>query len=154
MILQRVRTYREAAILTISLLTPQTHHGSLVLSTRKSGTVCVDQASGKDGCVLAPRGYFRNFWVRMCRCNRGTLNLYQSCFSCILLPCTRVNPPNHSYPRVAVFQKLTSLAQSSQNKTLHHNRFSLKKRFIFLLFSFFKKTFNQVVSFVKNGTLF
>ena len=33
-------------------------------------------------------------------------------FSWILLPYTRVNSPNHSYPRVAVFQKLRSLAQS------------------------------------------
>ena len=32
--------------------------------------------------------------------------------SWILLPYTRVNTPNHSYPRVAVFQKLKSLAQS------------------------------------------
>ena len=33
-------------------------------------------------------------------------------FSWILLPYTRVNSPNHSYPRVAVFQKLRLLAQS------------------------------------------
>ena len=30
-------------------------------------------------CLLAARGrYFRNFWVRMCRWDPGTLNLYQS----------------------------------------------------------------------------
>ena len=40
-----------------------------------------------------------------------------------------LNSPNHSYPRVAVFQKLWSLAQS-QSKILYHNRFSLKKGFI------------------------
>ena len=40
-----------------------------------------------------------------------------------------LNFPNHSYPRVAVFQKLRSLAQS-QNKIIYHNRFSLKKGFI------------------------
>ena len=33
-------------------------------------------------------------------------------FIWILLPYTRVNSPNHSYPTVAVFQKLRSLAQS------------------------------------------
>ena len=33
-------------------------------------------------------------------------------FSWTLLPYTRVNSPNHSYPRVAVVQKLRSLAQS------------------------------------------
>ena len=40
---------------------------------------------------------------------------------------TRVNPPNHSYPRVAVSQR--SLAQASQNKTLHHNL--SKERFVY-----------------------
>ena len=33
-------------------------------------------------------------------------------FSWILLPYTRVNSPNRCYPRVAIFQKLRSLAQS------------------------------------------
>ena len=33
-------------------------------------------------------------------------------FSWILLPFTRLNSPNHSSPRVAVFQKLRSLVQS------------------------------------------
>ena len=62
--------------------------------------------------------YFRNFGVRTCRWNPGTLSLYQSWFSCILLPYTSLNSPNSSYPRVAVFQKLLrSLAQSSPNKT-------------------------------------
>ena len=36
-------------------------------------------------------------------------------FSWILLPYNRVNSPNHSYPRVAVFHKLVSLAQSKAN---------------------------------------
>ena len=62
--------------------------------------------------------YFRNFWVRTCRLDPGTLSLYQSWFKCILLPYTSLNSPNSSYPRVAVFQKLLrSLAQSSPNKT-------------------------------------
>ena len=62
--------------------------------------------------------YFRNFWVRTCRWDPGTLSLYQSWFSCILLPYTSLNSPNSSYPRVSVFQKLLrSLAQSSPNKT-------------------------------------
>ena len=42
----------------------------------------------------SPGGYFRNFWVGMCRWNPGTLNLYQSKFSWILLPYTRLNSPN------------------------------------------------------------
>ena len=28
--------------------------------------------------VIDPGGYFRNFWVGMCRWDPGTLNLYQS----------------------------------------------------------------------------
>ena len=54
-------------------------------------------------------------------------------FSWILLPYTRVNCPNHSYPRVPVFQKLRSLAHLKQsgNKTLYHNHFFIKKRFIY-----------------------
>ena len=68
--------------------------------------------------VLGGGEYFRNFWVRTCRWDPGTLSLYQSWFSCILLPYTSLNSPNSSYPRVAVFQKqLRSLAQSSPNKT-------------------------------------
>ena len=71
---------------------------------------------------FARGGYFRNLRVGMCRWDPGTLNLYQSYFSWILLPCTRVNSPNSPYPRVAVFQKLLrSLAQSSHVKTLYHN---------------------------------
>ena len=55
-----------------------------------------------------------------------TLNLYQSQFSWILLPYTRVYSPNPPYPRVAVFQKLLrSLGQFSQNKTLYHNHWSV-----------------------------
>ena len=54
-------------------------------------------------------------------------------FSWILLSYTRVNSPNHTYPRVAVFQKLRSLAQSKaklkQNLIPHH--FFLKKGFIY-----------------------
>ena len=76
--------------------------------------------------VRVPGGYFRNFWVGMCRWDPGTLNLYQSQFSWILLPYTRVNSPNPPYPRVAVFQKLPR---------------SLK-------------IFNQQISFLKNDTLF
>ena len=62
----------------------------------------------------------------------GTLKIYQSWFSWVVPPYTRVNSPNHSYPRVAVFQKLRSLAQSKAkpNQTLYHNCFSLKKGFI------------------------
>ena len=48
-------------------------------------------------------------------CAAGTLEplaYTRASFSWILLPYTRVNSPNHSYPRVAVFQKLRSLAQS------------------------------------------
>ena len=58
-----------------------------------------------DGMYYAPGGggYFRNFWMGMCRWEPGTLNLYQSYFSWILLPYTRVNSPNPPYPRVAVY---------------------------------------------------
>ena len=71
---------------------------------------------------LCPGGYFRDFWVGMCRWDPGTLSLYESSFKWILLPYTRLNsqnPPHlHPYPRVAVFQKLLrSQTQSSQNKT-------------------------------------
>ena len=48
-------------------------------------------------------------------CAAGTLEplaYTRASFSWILLPYTRVDAPNHSYPRVAVFQKLRSLAQS------------------------------------------
>ena len=48
-------------------------------------------------------------------CAAGTLEplaYTRASFSGILLPYTRVNSPNHSYHRVAVFQKLRSLAQS------------------------------------------
>ena len=48
-------------------------------------------------------------------CAAGTLEpsaYTRASFSWILLPYTRVNSPNHSHPRVAVFQKLRSLAQS------------------------------------------
>ena len=48
-------------------------------------------------------------------CAAGTLEplaYTRASFSWILLPFTRVNSPNHSYPRVAVFQKLRSLVQS------------------------------------------
>ena len=48
-------------------------------------------------------------------CAVGTLEplaYTRASFSWILLPYTRVNSPNHCYPRVAVFQKLRSLSQS------------------------------------------
>ena len=32
----------------------------------------------KKGEDVDPGGYFRNFWVGMCRWDPGTLNLYQS----------------------------------------------------------------------------
>ena len=48
---------------------------------------------------------------------------------------------HHSYPRVAVFQKLRSLAQSKakpkQSLSLYHNCFSLKKGSIYTSPSFF-----------------
>ena len=44
--------------------------------------------------------------------NLEPLTYTRASISWILLPYTRVNTPNHSYPRVAVFQKLKSLAQS------------------------------------------
>ena len=74
------------------------------------------------------RGYLRNFWVGMCRWDPGILSLYQCYFSCILLLYTSVNSPNHSYPRLAVFQKLRSLAKSkqSQTKTLYQSLLSQK----------------------------
>ena len=53
-----------------------------------------------------PREALRNFWVGMCRWDTRTLSLYQSKLSRILLPYAKVNSSNHSYPRVAVFQKL------------------------------------------------
>ena len=48
-------------------------------------------------------------------CAAGTMEplaYTRASFSWILLPYTRVNSPNHSYPRIAVFQKLRSLVQS------------------------------------------
>ena len=48
-------------------------------------------------------------------CAAGTLEplaYTRASFSWLLLPYTRVDAPNHSYPRVVVFQKLRSLAQS------------------------------------------
>ena len=63
-------------------------------------------------------GYFRNFWVGMCRWDPGTSSLYQSSFKWILLPYTRLKSQNTPYPSEAVFQKLQrSQTQSSQNKT-------------------------------------
>ena len=58
------------------------------------------------GCILGISGW---------GCTARTLEplaYTRASFSWILLPYTRVNSPNHSYPRVAVFQKLRSLAQS------------------------------------------
>ena len=102
----------------------------------------------------------------LCRWDPGTLTLYQSWFSRILLLCTRVNSPNPPYPRVAVFQKLlTSLAQSSQNKT-YTTIVPLSKRDLFILLQFVQfvqsfsgflsldRIFNQLVSSVKKYTLF
>ena len=37
-------------------------------------------------------GEFRNFWGGMCRWDNGTLSLYQSKFSWILLPYTNYTP--------------------------------------------------------------
>ena len=51
-------------------------------------------------------------------CAAGTLEplaYTRASFSWILLAYTRVNSANHSYPRVAVFQKLRSLAQFKTN---------------------------------------
>ena len=48
--------------------------------------------------------------------NPGTFSLYQSYFSWILLPYTRVNSPNPPYPTVAVFQKLLLLTNTDQPK--------------------------------------
>ena len=44
-------------------------------------------------------GYFRNFGVGMCRWDSGTLSLYHSYCSWILLSHTGLNPPNPPYPR-------------------------------------------------------
>ena len=68
-------------------------------------------------------------------CAAGTLEplaYTRASFSWILLPYTRVNFPNHSYPRVAVFQKLRSLAQS---KTKPKQNFFIKKRIYLYLSS-------------------
>ena len=54
-------------------------------------------------------GYFRNFWVGMCRWDPWTLSLYQSYFSWIFLPFTRLKCPNLPYPRVAFRLSCVSL---------------------------------------------
>ena len=96
-----------------------------------------------------PGGYFRNFSVGMCRWNPETLSLYQSWFSWILLPYTRVNPPNHSYSRVAVFHE-HSLAKTKPYTTI----VSLSKNDFIYSSSVFFFILNQLVSFMKNDTLF
>ena len=69
---------------------------------------------------ISPGRYFRNFWVVMWHWDPGTLSLYQNQFQLdILLPYTRVNFPNHSYSRVAIFQHLRSLAQSKVKPKQH-----------------------------------
>ena len=91
-----------------------------VFKIYRSSAIVLGKALGKTSQRQGGEGgeYFRNFWVRTCRWDPGTLSLYQSWFSCILLPYTSLNSPNSSYPRVSVFQKLLrSLAQSSPNKT-------------------------------------
>ena len=101
-------------------------------------------------------------------CAAGTLQpfkpipeLFQLNFATVY---TRVNSPNTPYPRVAVFQKLLrSLAHSSQNTKPYTTIISLSKNDLFILVSLFSifpgflsldKIFNQLVSFVKNDTLF
>ena len=61
-------------------------------------------------------------------------------FSWILLPYTRANSPNHSYPRVAVFQKLRSLAQSKakpKQSLIPQSLLSEKRIYLYLSHKFF-----------------
>ena len=58
-------------------------------------------------------------------CAAGTLEplaYTKASFSWIFLPYSRVNSPNHSYPRVAVFQKLRSLAQYKPDPQYYQKR--------------------------------
>ena len=68
------------------------------------------------------RGYFRNFWVGMCRRDPGTLHLYQSYFSWILLPYTRCVTPYEKGQKSAWIESLIGgqiLKRQCANCTLH-----------------------------------
>ena len=52
------------------------------------------QAAVYAGRGVGGGGYSRTFWVEMCHWDHGTLSLYQSYFSWILLPYTRLNSSN------------------------------------------------------------
>ena len=78
-------------------------------------------------------------------------------FSWILLPCTRVNSPKHSYPRVAVFQKLRSLAQAKakpKQSLIYTTIASLLKKDLFILHQVFfplsPKFQVNLIEFIKN----
>ena len=67
--------------------------------------------------------------------------VFELFFYCVTVQTTntRVNSPNHSYPRVAVFQKLRSLAQSKAKpkQSLIPQLLLSKKGFIYTCPSFF-----------------
>ena len=71
-------------------------------------------------------------------CAAGTLEplaYTRASFSWILLPYTRVNSPNHSYPREAIFQKLRSLVQSKakpKQNLIPQSLLSLKRIYLYL----------------------
>ena len=75
---------------------------------------------------LCPGGYFRDFWVGMCRWDPGTLSLYESSFKSILLPYTRLNsqnpppPPPPPLSQSSCFPETTEVANTVQPK---QNRF-------------------------------
>ena len=95
--------------------------------TGSPDVMCVFRRLSKD---LTSSGGFKSSFTSACtipggggvtlgisgwRCAAGTLEplaYTRASFSWILLPYTRVNSPIHSYPIVAIFQKLKSLAQS------------------------------------------
>ena len=67
-----------------------------------------NREEGLQAAVYAGRGggYSRTFWVEMCHWDHGTLSLYQSYFSWILLPYTHQIPP---YPIAAFRLSCTNL---------------------------------------------
>ena len=78
-----VRTRRLLSCHTCPVRSPSLcEQGKLLFSsflTRSEGTT--DESKKRLGCYYPPPrggGYFRNFWVRVCRWDPGTLNLYQS----------------------------------------------------------------------------
>ena len=101
-----------------------------------------------------PHAGNRNFWVGMCHWDPGTLSLYQSLFSRILLPYTRIN--SHQLPSKLRFLTVNNIQLCFMIAIYRHFA-----DFIFLYswvgisgFLSLDKIFKRLVSFVKNDTLF